>query len=134
MPGSVVLAMTQPLTSMEQDAEPAADKSPCPNSWTRTYSGKDGATGRVFNTTSGASEDITNEDFRRLLVNACFWAVGIESEIKPEINIDMVGPYHPSTFAMNSNYFVGVKPQDLSGWDSPIMPPDKRLKKKPARK
>ncbi len=129
MPGSLVLAMTQPLQNMEQDAPPVADKPPCPNCWVRTYAGREGRAARVFTTTSGASEDILDDDFRRLLINACFWAAGMEDQIKPDNGIAMVGPYHPSTFAMNENYYVGVKPKDLAGWDSPIMPTDKPLKK-----
>lgn len=137
MPGSTVLALTQPLASMEKGSAPAADKKPCPNSWTRTYSGKDGATGRVFNTTSGASEDIRDDGFRRMVINACFWAAGLESEIKADNNIAMVGPYNPSTFAMNSNYYAGVKPLDMAGWDTPIMNtnvPLKARKPKPSKK
>ena len=117
-----MLAMTQPLKTMEKGSEPAGDKEPCPNCWTRTYKGKNGNEGRVFTTTSGASEDILDEGFRRMLVNACMWAVGMEDKIKPESNVEFVGKYNPSTFQMNSNYFVGVKPSELAGWDSPIMP------------
>lgn len=131
MPDSEILTMTQPLSSMEPDSEPAANKKPCPNSWTRTYTGANGATGRVFNTTSGASEDILNDDYRRMLINACLWAVGQEAEIKADNNVEMVGPYHPSTFKMNANYFENVKPLDLAGWESPIMPADRPLKGKP---
>ena len=137
MPGSTILAMTQPLVSMEKGAKPAADKKPCPNAWTRTYSGKDGATGRVFNTTSGASEDIRDDGFRRMLINACFWAVGLENEIKADNNVAMVGLYNPSTFQMNSGYYQGVKPLDMAGWDTPIMNselPLKPRKQKPAKK
>ena len=128
MPGSTVLTMSQPLSSMEKGSDPAADKGPCPNSWTRTYSGKDGATGRVFNTTSGASEDIRDDGFRRMVINACFWAAGLEAEIKADNNIAMVGPYNPSTFRMNSGYYQGVKPIDMAGWDTPIMNSDLPLK------
>lgn len=129
MPDSEVLAMTQPLTTMDKDSAPAADKSPCPNAWTRTYRGsKSGKPGRVFTTTSGASEDIMDDDFRRMLVNACFWALQMEDAIKPDNNVAMVGPYNPSTFRMNANYFVGVKPIELAGWESPIMPLDRELK------
>jgi len=138
MPGSNVLAMAQPLVSMEKGAEPEPTKKPCPNSWTRTYSGKNGATGRVFNTTSGASEDIRDDGFRRMLINACFWAAGLEKEIKADNNVAMVGDYNPSTFQMNSGYYVGVKPLDMAGWDTPIMnaelPLKERKPKKPKKK
>ena len=134
MPDSEVLAMTQPLSTMEKTSTPAADKKPCPNAWTRMYEGKNGTKGRVFTTTSGASEDILDDDFRRMLVNSCFWAIGMEDKINPDSNVAMVGDYNPSTFQMNSNYYVGVKPLDLAGWDAPIMPRDKPLKVRAPRK
>ena len=134
MPGSEVLAMTQPLATMEKTSAPAPDRKPCPNAWTRTYAGKDGAEGRVFTTTSGASEDILDEGFRRMLINSCFWAIGIEDKIKADSDIAMVGDYNPSTFQMNSNYYVGVKPSDMAGWDTPIMAKDKALKTRAPRK
>ena len=118
---SNILAMTQPLQTMEKGSPPAADKKPCPNSWTRIYEGKNGAKGRVFTSTSGASEDIRDEGFRRMIINSCFWAAGMENDIQPTMNVAMVGPYNPSTFQMNSNYYVGVKPLDMAGWDTPIM-------------
>ena len=119
MPDSTILAMGQPLVSMKKGAD--AQSKPCPNSWIRNYSGKNGSTGRVFNTTSGASEDIRDDGFRRMVVNACFWAVGLEKEIKSDNNVAMVGDYNPTTFQMNSGYYEGVKPLDLAGWESPIM-------------
>ncbi len=134
MGDSTVLAMTQPLETMKKDSKPAVDKKPCPNAWVRHYSGKNGAKGRVFTSTSGASEDIRDEDFRRMIINACFWAIGMEDDITKNNDISMVGPYHPSTFQMNSNYYVGVKPLDLAGWESPIMKSDLPLKVRTPRK
>ena len=79
-----------------------------------------GAPGSVFTTTHGASEDLLNDGFRRMLVNACLWAAGMESAIRPDGNISFVGPYHPSTFAFGG-FVKGVKPSDLAGWESPIV-------------
>jgi hypothetical protein len=116
-----VLAMAQPLAGMTIDAPVAADKKPCPGAWTRTYRSKTDKQGRVFTTTYGASEDLLNPGFRRMLVNACFWAVGLEESITPELDVHFVGPFQPRTFAFDG-YRRGIKPQDLSGWDSPILP------------
>lgn len=133
MEDSTVLAMAQPLESMEQDAVPAADKDPCPGAWVRTYEGKSGKKGRVFTSTYGASEDLLNEDYRRLLVNGCFWAVGLEEAIKPDLTVDLVGPYHPVTFGFMAHR-PGVKPQELAGWESPLLPPHKKPNPPPRRK
>jgi len=78
---------------------------------------------RIFCTTQGASEDILNEGFRRLLVNAHFWCLGMEASIEADGKVDFVGPYHPATFNFKG-YRRGVKPADLAGWDSPIMNPN----------
>jgi lysophospholipase L1-like esterase len=64
-----------------------------------------------------------------MLVNACFWAANLEDKIRADNNVAFVGPYQPSTFRMNANYYVGVQPDELAGWDTPIMP-NKPLKSK----
>lgn len=118
--GSTVLAMGQILDGMTPSSPVSASKKEQPVAWYRTYSGESGTPGRVFTTTHGASEDLLNDGFRRMLVNACLWAAGLESAIRPDGNIGFVGPYHPTTF--NFEGFVkGVKPSDLAGWDSPIV-------------
>ena len=119
MDGSSVLAMAQPLKTMKQDAEPADGKKPCPGAWTREYSGADGSKGRVFTTTYGASEDMTNEDFRRMMVNACLWASKLEDAIKPDLDVNLVGGYNPVTFSFGGHR-RGVKPEDIADMDSPI--------------
>ncbi|WP_075084046.1 PVC-type heme-binding CxxCH protein [Mariniblastus fucicola] len=126
MPDSVVLTHAQPLESMEKDAEPAEGKKPCPGVWTRTYKSKSGTEGRVFTTTSGCSEDILDDDFRRMIVNGAIWAVGLEDKITADAEMSLVGPYHPTTFS-NLGYRLDVKPQDMAGWDTPIMDPEKPI-------
>ena len=65
---------------MTPDSPPAADKEQMPVAWVRTYTGASGKTGRVFTTTHGASEDLLNDGFRRMAVNAMLWAAGLENE------------------------------------------------------
>ena len=80
-----------------------------------------GKSGRVFTTTHGASEDLLNDGFRRMAVNACLWAAGLEKSIRPDGDISFVGPYQPTTFRFGG-YVKGVKPSDVAGWDTPILP------------
>jgi hypothetical protein len=75
----------------------------------------------VFTTTHGASEDLSNDGFRRMAVNAALWAAGLDSAINENGEIGLVGPYHPSTFNFNG-HVRGVKPADMAGWDTPIPP------------
>ena len=117
--GSVILAKGQILEGMTPDSPPAAGKEQVPVAWHRTYTSASGKTGRVFTTTHGASEDLLNDGFRRMSVNACLWAAGLEKAVTPASDISFVGPYHPSTFAFGG-FVKGVKPAEMAGWDSPI--------------
>ena len=119
--GSVILAKGQILDGMTPDAPPAAGKEQMPVAWYRTYQGASGKSGRVFTTTHGASEDLLNDGFRRMSVNACLWAAGLEKSIQPASDISFVGPFHPSTFAFGG-FVKGVKPAEMAGWDAPIPP------------
>jgi type 1 glutamine amidotransferase len=121
LPPSVILARGQILNGMTPDSPPAPDKQQVPVAWARSYTGASGKSGRVFTTTHGASEDLLNEGFRRMAINAVLWAVGLESRITADADVSLVGPYQPTTFNFNG-YVKGVKPADLAGWDTPIPP------------
>lgn len=114
-----ILTMAQPLMSMEFDGEPDASKPPKASEWTREYEGADGQKGRVFTSLYGASEDILNPGYRRMLVNAAYWLVGLEEQIDPESSIAFVGPYQPNTFR-GGGYARGVKPAMYDGFESPV--------------
>lgn len=76
-----------------------------PVAWTRTYSLVDGKTGRVFTTTMGSAADLQNEAMRRLMVNAAYWAVGLEEKIPAKADVT-IGSSWPA-------YKKGMKPSDL---------------------
>jgi hypothetical protein len=84
-----------------------------PVAWVKTYKGTEGKTARVFNTTMGASQDLLNEGLRRMLVNACYWAVGRERAIPAKSDVGLVGEYAPTAFKMDG-FKRGVKPADLA--------------------
>lgn len=119
--GSQILAIGQILDGMTPDSPPAKDKKALPVAWYRTHRGASGKSGRVFTTTHGASEDLVNDGFRRMAVNACLWAAGLEKSIRPLSDVSFVGPYQPSTFSFGG-HVKGVTPADLTGWGTPIMP------------
>lgn len=99
----------QVLTGMSPSDPPVADarNNPMmPIAWTRT------ARGRVFVTTMGSAQDLRNAGFRRLLVNACYWAVGLEKKIRPKTENGLVTDYRPSPFKFGG-YRPGVRPEDL---------------------
>lgn len=122
--GSEVLAVGEILNGMTPDAAADPTKPQLPVVWTRTYQGAGGQRGRVFTTTHGASEDLLNPGFRRLLVNGTLWALGMDGVITPDLEISFVGPYNPVTFSFDG-YRRGVRPVDLAGWTTPIMSRDR---------
>ena len=129
MPKGEVLARGQVLNGMTADSKPDTTKKLLPVAWARNYKIGSGKSGRAFATTHGASEDILNDGFRRMLINSTFWAMGMENDIKADNNINFVGPYKPTQFNFDG-YKANVKPSDLAGWDSLIMPGEVVKKKK----
>jgi hypothetical protein len=117
---STILARGIILNGMEKGASVDSSKELMPVVWTRNYQSRSGEEARIFTTTQGASEDIVNDGFRRLLINAHLWCVGLEDEIKKDNPIDFVGPYQPTTFSF-THFPRGVKPKDLADFESPIM-------------
>lgn len=117
LPGdSKPLVMGQVLEGMKPDDKPVDGKQNdpmMPIAWIKTYSASSGKAGRVFTTTMGASQDFASEGLRRLLVNATFWALGMDDQIPPKANVDIVGEYHPRPFG-NNGFVKGVKPEDLA--------------------
>ena len=98
---------------------------PVPGAWTRSYTGKSGNQGRVFTSTYGASNDIEDEGYRRMLINACFWAAGMEDAIDAKADVRFVGPYNATWAEERGERRHGLKPQDLAGWETPIVPLEK---------
>jgi hypothetical protein len=117
LPGdSKPLVLGQVLAGMKPtDAPVAGDKNDpmMPVAWTKTYTGKAGKAARVFATTMGASQDLESEGLRRLLVNACYWAVGLEDKVPAKSDVDIVGEYKPLPFGFGK-FQKGVKPADLA--------------------
>ncbi len=108
------LVMGQILTGM-QPQDPPLDgekNSPMmPVAWTNSFVGQSGKTTRVFTTTMGAAQDLQNEGFRRLLVNATYWAIGMEDKITESASVELVGEFKPSAFSFGG-FVKGVKPAD----------------------
>ncbi len=80
--------------------------------WLRTYTNDTGRTSRIVTSTFGSGVDFQSEDSRRLLVNACFWALGLADQIPSRANVDYVGSYEPLYFGPGK-FKPGIKPADL---------------------
>ena len=105
------LVMGQVLSGMDPKDEPNPDKKLVPIAWTKTYTGTSGKPARVFTTTMGHSFDFKSEGFRRLLVNACYWCLGMEDQIPDKACVDYVGKYEPNNIGMHKQK-MGLKPSD----------------------
>jgi len=115
LPGdSQPLVFGQVLTGMQPTDPPlegAKNDPMMPIAWTKTYTGSAGNRGRVFCSTIGAANDLGTEGTRRLLVNGCAWAIGLEDKIAAKSDVTLVGDYQPSDFQFNG-FKTGVKPDD----------------------
>ncbi|MHB8520277.1 MAG: ThuA domain-containing protein [Limisphaerales bacterium] len=126
LPDAKILVRGQVLKGMNPDDPPAdykrkrsTDKQEqgindpmMPVVWTRNYTGANGKTSRIIATTMGASIDLQCEDLRRLLVNACYWGLGLEDQIPAKSNVDYVGDYKPTFFGFGKSQ-KGLKPSDF---------------------
>jgi hypothetical protein len=115
LPGdSQPLVLGQVLEGMQPTDKPLEGEKNdpmMPVAWIKTYTGKAGKPARIFTTTMGASQDLQSEGLRRLLVNACYWAVGMERQIPARSDVNLVGEYTPHPFGFGT-FVKGVKPSD----------------------
>jgi type 1 glutamine amidotransferase len=105
------LIMGQVLEGMKPNDKPVEKKKLVPVAWTKTYTGDKGKAARVFVTTMGHGGDFQSEGFRRLMVNACYWAMGMEDKIPDKSNVDLVGEYKPNNIGVNGHK-KGLKADD----------------------
>jgi hypothetical protein len=115
LPGdSQTLVLGQVLAGMNPDDSPVSGKQNdpmMPIAWIKTFTAPSGKMSRVFTTTMGASQDLASEGLRRLLVNACLWAIGREDEIAAKANVELVGDFQPHPFGFGT-FQKGLKPAD----------------------
>lgn len=86
-----------------------------PVAWVKSYTPKGGpedVKARIFCSTIASSQDMESEGVRRLFVNACYWAMGLEEKIGEKTKVDIVGAFKASPFR-NNGFVKGVKPADL---------------------
>lgn len=108
-----VLLYGQSTHGMTATSPLSYEKSIMPVAWIRSYTTESGKTARVFTTTMGAATDLVNEDLRRLVVNACYWAAGMEQQIPEKNKVEITGPYNPTAFGFKN----GVKGMSVSDFE-----------------
>jgi hypothetical protein len=109
---SQVLLFGQSTLGMTASAELSFNKSIMPIAWIKDYNLGNGKKAKIFTSTMGASVDLLSEDLRRLIVNAAYWATGLENKIPEKNNVEFIGEYKPSMFGFGK-YEKGVNPNSL---------------------
>ena len=80
--------------------------------WLQNYSGSSGKTNQIVTTTMGAATDLENAGLRRLVVNACYWTLGLSDKISAAAKVETVGEFKPSAFGFGK-FKRGIRPADL---------------------
>lgn len=110
-----VLVYGQVLEGMSPADKPVAgpkNDPMMPLIWIRNYTSETGKTSRIICSTIGAAQDLESEGLRRLLVNACYWGLGMENRIPAKSDVRYVGEFQATPFG-NDKFKRGVKPEDL---------------------
>ena len=105
------VVMGQVLTGMNKNDSPKQGMKLMPLAWVKSHTTASGKRSRIFTTTLGHAEDFENEGVRRLLVNACYWGMGLENEIPANSTVELVGDYDPTPIGFDK-FKRGVKPAD----------------------
>jgi uncharacterized protein len=67
-----------------------------PVAWTKTFTGESGKSARVFFTTLGHPHEFADENMRRLLFNAVYWALDLEDRIPEKgVRVDLLQDFDP---------------------------------------
>jgi len=108
-----VLLRGQVTKTLKPDSEAVDGKKNTPMqpvAWTVLHKNESGKTNRIFNTTMGAASDLDDANLRRLVTNACFWALGMD--VPKEAKVDIPATYKPTFYGFNT-FLKGKKPADF---------------------
>ena len=111
-PDAKILVRGQVLAGMKPSDPPVEGRKNDPMQpvvWLRNYRNENAKTNTVVTTTMGSATDIQSEGFRRLLVNAAFWALGLK--VPENADVTFVGNFKPTMYGFNE-FVTGVKPSD----------------------
>ena len=109
------LVWGQPLMGRKQDDPPNPKLEPLPVAWFKHWLTSEGKSARVFQSTMGSGTDLENPGLRRLIINAAYWSMGMESAINATRSVDIVGSYKPLKSGFNYKD-IGVVPKPVSAY------------------
>lgn len=93
--GCTALVWGQPLLGRRPDDPPNEQLEPLPVAWVKPWPTSGGKTARVFHSTMGSASDLKSAGLRRLIINAAYWGMGLESALSATRSVEIVGDYQP---------------------------------------
>ncbi|MEI6234201.1 MAG: ThuA domain-containing protein [Planctomycetota bacterium] len=108
--GCTALVWGQPLMGRKHDDAPNPKLEALPVAWFKNWTTSEGKVARVFQSTMGSATDLESAGLRRLIINASYWCMGLESAITPTRSVEIVGTYKPLESGFNYKE-LGVVPQ-----------------------
>jgi len=109
------LVWGQPLLGRNQDDPPNSELEPPAVAWFKDWQTSAGQAARVFQCTMGSGTDLKNPGLRRLIINAAYWAMGMEAAITATRSVDIVGAYQPLDSGFDYKA-LGVVPKPPSAY------------------
>jgi len=109
------LVWGQPLMGRKHDDAPNPKLEPLPVAWIKTWQTSEGKSARVFHSTMGSGTDLESAGLRRMIINAAYWGMGMESAITPTSSVDIIGDYKPLESGFNYKE-LGVVPKPVSAY------------------
>lgn len=113
--GCTALVWGQPLMGRKHDDPPNTKLEPLPVAWFKSWQTSEGKSARVFHSTMGSGTDLQSAGLRRLIINAVYWGMGLESSIQATSKVDIVGDYKPLESGFNYEK-LGVVPKPVSAY------------------
>lgn len=113
--GCTALVWGQPLMGRKHDDPPNTKLEPLPVAWFKSWQTSEGKSARVFHSTMGSGTDLQSAGLRRLIINAVYWGMGLESSIQATSKVDTIGDYKPLESGFNYEK-LGVVPKPVSAY------------------
>lgn len=111
--GCTALVWGQPLLGRRPEDPPNEKLEPLPVAWVKHWQTNGGKAARVFHSTMGSASDLKSAGLRRLIINAAYWGLGLESAISVTRSVEVVGAYQPLGSGFDYQR-IGVVPKPVS--------------------
>lgn len=121
--GCTALVMGQPLTGRQPTDGPNTKLIALPVAWVKTWTGASGKPARVFHSTMGSAKDFESAGMRRLAVNAVYWGLKLEDQLRADADVDPVAPYAPRASGFDYPK-LGVQARPATAFDPRRAPKD----------